>query len=345
MEPISPISRPAVSSSRCFVSWTPHARATAIARALEAQLYCPSPGSRKWPAPVRYAVQAIGTALHVARTRPTDILFTNPPVIAGVVLILIGRLLGARVWADSHSGAFNDPRWVRFSAVNDWVTKRCAGVIVTNQPLVELVRVKGGRPFVLNLVSRGPLPRDRSETNTMLAPMSYSFDEPIRELLAAISLVPQMHVTFTGRPPDWVVDSAPPNCTITGWLAPREYERRLSQSAGVICLTTRELTMQMGAYEALEHGLPILATGTSVLRDYLNKGGVVFVDDHEPTTLADALRRFWERRDELMREAGAAQRVMFERARRELSALETALAAENYGRRGRHDRVSAVDVG
>jgi glycosyltransferase involved in cell wall biosynthesis len=334
-----------LSSQRCFVSWTPHARATAIACALDAELFCPSPGSRKWAAPLRYVIQTVRTGIHVARTRPIDILFTNPPVVAGVVLIVIGRLFGARIWSDSHSGTFNNPRWMRFSRVNDWVMRRCAGVIVTNEPLAELVKAKRGRPFVLNLVSAGPLARVPSGRQTIVAPLSYWFDEPVRELLSAVNLVPEVHVTLTGRAPSWVVDLAPPNCTITGWLETEDYDRLLSGSAGVVCLTTREFTMQMGAFEALEYGLPILASGTEALRNYLSHGGVVFIDDHQPTTMAEALRRFWTQRERLTREAEAARDVMFVRARRELNNLKTAMTDRGQGGRDTRQQLSPVDVG
>lgn len=334
-----------MSPSRCFVSWTPLSRATAVACALEARLYCPPPRSRRWPSLIRYAVQTLCTVRHIARTRPTEVLFTNPPVVAGAVLIVVGRLFRARVWADTHSGAFNDPRWTRFSRLNDWVMRRCAGVIVTNRRLAKRVDRVGGRPLLLNLVSDGPAARVDDRAETIVAPLSYSFDEPVRELLAAIALAPEVHVTLTGRAPDWVIRSAPRNCTVTGWLATADYESLLSTAAGVICLTTRDLTMQMGAFEALEYGLPILASGTSVLRDYLDQGGAAFVDDHEPGALARALRDFWSRRDELLREAATAQRVMFARADLELGELEAALAAQSGDVEGRNDQESFVQIG
>ena len=79
-------------------------------------------------------------------------------------------------------------------------------------------------------------------------------------------------------------------------------------------LTNRELTMQMGAFEALEHGIPILASPTAVLRDYLDQGGVVFVKDHTPAELAAGIRALWRERERLRTEALAARRTMFERA-------------------------------
>jgi glycosyltransferase involved in cell wall biosynthesis len=308
-----------------FVSWTPHPRADAIADALEASVYCPSPGSSSWPAPLRYAIQTAGTARHILRMRPTDILFTNPPVFAGVVAVLLARLTGARAWSDSHSGAFNDPRWSRFARLNDWVMRRCAGVIVTNRPLVEIVRSKGGNPFVLNMVAKEQHQPKPGSRQTILAPLNYAFDEPVRELLEAAAMAPEVHLTLTGRAPDWVVDAAPQNCTITGWLSRPEYESLLSGASGVVCLTSRELTMQMGAFEALEYGIPMLASGTAVLRDYLDQGGVVFADNHDPSTLADCLREIWHERDRLMAEARIAQDSMFDRARGELAGLRAGL--------------------
>ena len=308
-----------------FVSWTPHPRANAIADALGATVYCPSPSSRSWPAPARYVIQTIGTISQVIRTRPTDIFFTNPPVIAGIVVVLLARAGKARAWSDSHSGAFNNPRWSRFARANNWVMGRCAGVIVTNRPLAKLVESRGGRPFVLNMVANRPCQPQPGPRQTILVPLSYAFDEPIRELLDAAALAPEVHLTITGRAPDWVVQGAPANCVFTGWLSRSEYEARLSQASGVICLTTRELTMQMGAFEAIEYALPMLVSGTIVLRDYLDQGGVVFTDNHEPSTLADCMRQLWHERDRFMAEALTAQGPMFDRAKQELSQLQVAL--------------------
>jgi O-antigen/teichoic acid export membrane protein len=310
---------------RTFVSWTPHPRAEAIAAALGASLLYPPLRSRRWPAPLRYAINALATTWYVLRRRPSDILFTNPPVVAGVVVVGLARLTRARAWSDSHSGAFNDPRWARFRLLNEWVMRRCAGVIVTNRPLAALVRERGGRPFVLNMVAehpRAPLP---SAAPTVVAPLSYAFDEPVRELLEAAAIASEVPITLTGRPPEWVGGTAPPNCKLAGWLSRADYETLLSRCAGVVCLTERELTMQMCAFEALEHGVPMLASGTDALRDYLSHGGVVFADDHQPATLARALRRLWHEREPLSSEALHAQQAAFAQAERELSSLRAAL--------------------
>jgi glycosyltransferase involved in cell wall biosynthesis len=273
-------------------------------------------------------IQTLATARQVVRTRPADILFINPPVFAGVVVVLLARASRARAWSDSHSGAFNDPRWMRFARLNDWVMRCCAGVIVTNRPLAALVRSSGGRPFVLNMVASRPRARRPGAEPSILVPLSYSFDEPVKELMEAAALAPDVKLTITGRAPDWVRRSVPANCTFTGWLARSEYEALLSRSSGVVCLTNRELTMQMCAFEALEYGIPMLASGTEALRDYLCHGGVVFAEDHHPDTLAAGLRQVCRERERLMGEAVVAQTPMFGQARRELSELRSALDAD-----------------
>jgi glycosyltransferase involved in cell wall biosynthesis len=166
-------------------------------------------------------------------------------------------------------------------------------------------------------------PRSGSR-QTILAPLNYAFDEPVRELLEAAAMAPEIHMTFTGRAPDWVVQSAPENCSVVGWLSRPDYKSLLSQASGVVCLTSRELTMQMGAFEALEYGIPKLASGTAVLRDYLDQGGVVFVEDHTPAALAAGMRELWRERERLRTEALAGRRTMFERAGRELAELRAA---------------------
>lgn len=312
--------------TRLFVSWTPHPRATAIAEALGASLYCPQPSSKTWPVPLRWLIKSVRTVWYVGRHRPDDIIFTNPPFVAGVVLLALARTSGARVWSDSHSASFNDPFWRRFESANSWVMRRCAGVIVTNQPLAELVRSKGGRPFILNMVASQPRRPLAGERQTLLAPFSYAPDEPVQEVLEAAAMAPEIHLTITGRAPESIVKGAPNNCTFTGWLSRSDYESLLGSASGVLCLTTREHTMQMCAFEALEFGVPLLASGTEVLRDYLDQGGVVFADDHSPSTLAACMQRLWRDHDQFMADALVAQIAMFDRAKMELATLEEALS-------------------
>src|SRR5215210_4940495 len=111
--------------STIFVTWTPHHRATEMARAIGGEIYEPWPGRRSWPAPARYVIQGSQTIVHVIRRRPQNVLFTNPPFVTGISLLLARLVTQFSLWSDSHSGAFNDPRWARFKRINEWLMRRC----------------------------------------------------------------------------------------------------------------------------------------------------------------------------------------------------------------------------
>jgi glycosyltransferase involved in cell wall biosynthesis len=310
----------------CFVTWTPHHRASEIAKAVGGEIYEPSPVRGSWPAALRYVVQAAKTLAHLVRVRPREVLFTNPPFVAGLVLVLPARILGFRVWADSHSGVFNDPRWTRFARANGWVMRRCAGVIVTNERLAQLVSKSGCRPLILNYPAIDFRDREPTEDPALVATLGFKFDEPVDELLEAARRAPDVRLVLTGAAPRSFMAKAPQNCTVTGWLPRRDYERTLAEARGVVCLTSREDTMQMGAYEALQFGLPMMLSGTKALRSFFHRGAI-FVDDHDPATLAAALARLWNEHEALSEEALLAREEALGRCAREVEALRVALHA------------------
>lgn len=243
--------------------------------------------------------------------------------------MLAGRPFRFSVWSDSHSGTFNDPRWMRFSRLNDWVMRRCAGVIVTNEPLARRVRASGGRPLIVNCPPADI--RQRSGARSHLAAiLGFQFDEPVDELLKAAELSPEVRLIMTGPAPTDFAERTPPNCVATGWLSRPEYERTLAEARGVICLTTREDTMQMGAYEALQYGLPMVLSGTRALRGFFG-GGVIFVDDHQPETLAGALTQLWRNHDQLSSSALEARSDLLARCEDEISALRAAVGIPAMG--------------
>ena len=309
-----------------FVTWASQARATGVGEALGATVYTPAPRLEVAPWPLRYALQGLLTVVFVVRRRPDHVLFTNPPFIVGSLLIALSRLLGFSVWCDAHSGAFDDPRWSRFARANARVLRSSTGVIVANELLAVSLREQQLDPLVVTSPPLVARPGPTSASGPLVATLGYSFDEPLRELLDAVRLVPDIDVVFTGRAPDWVREAAPPNCSIPGWLSTEDYSRMLSESRGVICLTTREATMQTGAYEAVEHGVPMILSGTRMLRDYFNLPGTLFVEDHTPEHLAEAMRRVIKDQEQLRQQALESRDVYIQRSHEQFLALRTALA-------------------
>jgi glycosyltransferase involved in cell wall biosynthesis len=315
-----------------FVSWMDHARARELADALGADLYVPGRRLARAPWPLRYAVQGVLTFLVIMRRRPARILWTNPPFVAGLPILAAARVTGASVWCDAHSGAFNDERWSRFAGANRFVLHRCAGTVLASARLGrELESIDRLRTLI---VASPPLQvRDRAPESRPLivATLGWAWDEPVGALLEAAASAPDIELVLTGHAPLTVRRVAPANCTFSGWLARDEYRSLLARATAVICLTTRDSTMQTGAYEAAEHGIPMILSGTRALREYFDTGGVVFVEDHAPDTLAEAMHTIVGARAEYEQEASAARGTLVERSRRACDELKRAMAEVGVG--------------
>jgi hypothetical protein len=287
---------PVPPSKALVLTWTPDQNASQLARALGAHLYVPIPGHSSFPAPIRYIVQAAQTALFIFRKRPRVIIYQDPPFVTGAFLIFLRSGLRFDICASAHSGPFNDPRWTRFKRFSRWVFTRCAGMFVHNELMLEWAH-SFGVPTVLLRYPGFALASDvtfkpATPSEHILVPLSYRFDEPVRELLTAARSVPHIPLLLTGKAPNWAVQAAPANCQFTGWLDRARYEHLLATARGVVALTSMEHTAQMAAFEAVEHGVPVLTSGTKTLRQF-HKAGAVFVADHEPATIAAGLERLW----------------------------------------------------
>jgi glycosyltransferase involved in cell wall biosynthesis len=252
--------------------------------------------------------------------------------VAGLPILAAARLTGTSVWCDAHSGAFNDERWRRFARANRFVLQRCAGTVLASARLGrELESTDRLRTLV---VASPPLRlRDRAPESRALivATLGWAWDEPVGALLAAAASVPDIEILLTGRAPRDVQRAAPANCTFSGWLPRDEYRDLLARATAVICLTTRDSTMQNGACEAAEHGIPMILSGTRALREYFDTGGVVFVADHAPDTLAEAMRTIVGGRAEYEQEARAARGTLVERSRLACDELKRAMAEAGVG--------------
>ena len=296
-----------------------------MARVLGAELYEVEPRAVEAPpAAVRYPIQAARTLARVITKRPRNVIVTNPPFVAALWLNLFARPLGYRVWVDAHSGAFNDPRWTRFSMLNYWVLRHSRGVILATERLAGPLRERDVEIVVVNYPGVEIKSRRDGADGGLVATLGYKFDEPVRELLEAAGRFPHISLFLTGNAPSELRALAPPNCTFTGWLDREAYDDLLSGARGVVCLTTREETMQTGAYEALQFALPVMLSGTAALRDIFNRG-VVFVDEHDPDTLAAGLEKLWGQHEQLSEEAERGRSEILERFRGEVEALRAEL--------------------
>ncbi len=210
----------------------------------------------------------VDTVLYVLRRRPRSLIVTNPPVVAGLVTLALGRLIGSPVALDSHPGAFGaqgDSVSARLQAVNRWLVRHVDGCIVASEPWVEQVRAWGGAAVELHEAPGLDAPA-RSEPRKgqlrFLCVGRLVPDEPFEEMIRAAGLVPDCAFFVTGhveRVPG-LRDQAPPNVTFTGFLASEEYERAVLDADVIMTLTTEPSSIMRAAYEAVYARRPLIVT-------------------------------------------------------------------------------------
>lgn len=231
--------------------------------------------------PIKYTVYTLRTILLFLRKQPQFIFVQNPPLLAVILAYVYGVLTGAGYIVDAHSEALLTTGW---TAPPTWIkrflAKRAITTIVTNEHLQEIIKSLGGHsliirdiPTIFDVQTKYPV---NGEFNIALI-NTFASDEPLNEVLKAAANLSntQFYVTGkTGKKHLHFVDNAPSNVHFTGFLPDQDYYALLNSAHAVMCLTTRNHTMQRGACEALSLGKPIITSDWPILRKYFNKGTI-----------------------------------------------------------------------
>jgi glycosyltransferase involved in cell wall biosynthesis len=275
-------------------------------------------------APVKYLHQAIATARLLVRCRPVLVFVQSPPSVAVLAVAAYCRLTRARYVVDAHSAAMLSPYWTRPRWLVAALSRGAAVTIVTNEYFARTVRAWGGRALVVADVPTafpsGGVYTFEAEVNVMVV-SSFAEDEPLEEILAAAADLPDVALHVTGDPSrrwNGVLPELPSNVRLTGFLGDADYYTLMRASDAVMCLTTRNHTMQRGACEALSIGTPIVTSDWPLLREYF-RAGTVHVDNSAAGIAAgvrELLRdraRFRDGIDQLRREQSVAWKESLER--------------------------------
>ena len=179
---------------------------------------------------------------------------------------------------------------------NALVVRRASFTIVTGRHWAETVAAMGGRAVVVpavptQLVVGDPPPMAGFNVAVVT---TWAFDEPVEAVFHAARLVPDVTFHFTGRAKniDRYAGQIPANVRLTGFLDEPTYNGLLTHADAVMCLTTRDHTMQNGAAEAVYLGTPIITSDWAILRDYFSRGTIHV--DNSAEAIAAAVRRMVE---------------------------------------------------
>jgi hypothetical protein len=249
---------------------------------------------RGYLALVRYVVQFVATMALLFRARPAVVLVQSPPHLAVLCAYLYQRLTGAPYLTDAHSAALLSPWWTRPRWLNSLLARGAIATVVTNEHLGGIVTGWQGRAFVMRDVPSdfGPATGGATpKTFTVTVVNTYAPDEPLSEVLQAARLEPSVQFFVTGRTPGHAQPAlarAPENVRFTDYLPNDEYYRLLASSHAVMCLTTRDYTMQRGACEAVALGRPIITSNWPLLKEYFSQGTVHV--DNSANSIAEGVR-------------------------------------------------------
>lgn len=242
---------------------------------------------------LNYPAQLIRTIGLLMRRRPRVVFVQSPPSYAVWTVAIYGVATRAAFVIDAHSDAFERARWTRPRWLTRFVARRAVVTIVTNEHWAAGVRSWGGTvitiPTIPTALVIGQPPAMKPGINVAVV-NTWASDEPLDELLAAAEDLPGMSFFVTGRS-DRVASlprKIPSNVSFTGFLSQADYHALLAVSNAVVCLTTRDHTMQNGACEAMFIGTPIVTSDWPVLREYFLDGAVYV--DNTPAGIRDGLR-------------------------------------------------------
>lgn len=280
-----------------FLVWGPPShgpRSKVLARELgiEALQYVHATARRGWvAAPYKYSYQTLATMHLLMQQRPQVVFVQTPPSPAVLIVYLYCKLTGARYVIDAHSDALQRRIWMWPRWLHRLLARNAVATIVTNEHHQAQIQRMGGQAFILRDIpthfdANGEYPM-YGNFNVVVV-NTFAHDEPLTELLEAAQELPDIHFYVTGkkaRARPELLACAAPNVHFTDFLPDELYYTVLSTAQAVMCLTTRDHTMQRGACEALSLGKPIITSDWPLLRTYFHSGTV-----HVPNT-ADGIRQ------------------------------------------------------
>lgn len=228
----------------------------------------------------KYPFQALKTFHLLFLKKPKIVFVQNPPSIAVFVVFLYCALTGSQYLVDAHSAAFQMPYWVRPRWIYKLLARKALATIVTNEYFQDHIKDWGGNSFLLRDIPTTHERRSKyhlDDTFNITVINTFSRDEPIREVIKASNDLPEIRFNITGkldRADPQIINSRQANINFTDFLPDKEYFELLDQSHAIICLTTRDNTMQRGACEALSMEKPIITSNWLLLQTYFHKGTV-----------------------------------------------------------------------
>ncbi len=300
-----------------YISWQPYcSRSDNTARELGGKsymVYFDFFGSHYFTIVLKYFFQAIKTLSILFRDRPDVVFVMSPPVFACFPIFIHCKIFDASYVIDAHTGAFDHPMWQKVMFLQKFFCRKAVCTIVTNSGIGKILDGWGAKYLIIPDIpiqcSEASAPELKGKFNVMLV-NTFAHDEPISNFLEAAGQLPEVrfHVTGKiGKKNQVYTKQKPENVRFTDFLDERDYYGLMQASDLIAVLTTRDHTMQRGAYEAIYFGKPVVTSDWAILRKSFDRGAE-FVDN-SPSGIAAGIKRGLSRLEDLHREAAALRKT------------------------------------
>ena len=265
-----------------IINWTPYCRrSTSLSNYFGAiSLYIHNfQFKNKKYAVIKYPIQFLRTLFILIKLKPEVVIAVAPPVFCPGAAYIYCFLFSKKLIIDAHTGAVIDLKFYEIP-LSKFLVRKSNLIIVTNEPLENIIRSWGGAPFVLEdpPINRNLKKKKQSQDGLeLLVVNTFSTDEPIMEILKATKKTPNIKYYITGKKknaPLDVLKFAPSNVLFTDFIPDDEYWSLLDSCDAVICLTTRRHTLVCGGYEALYSDKPLITSNFPVLKNYFCYGTI-----------------------------------------------------------------------
>ncbi len=286
-----------------YISWAPYcSRSDNTARELGGQsymVYSEFLGSNYFTVLLKYFFQAIVTLSILFRDRPDVVFVMSPSVFATIPVYIHCKIFDARYVIDAHTGAFDHLIWKKVEFLQQFFCRKAIFSIVTNRGIARIIEDWGAEyvivPDVPIKCDKAKIPELTGKINVTLV-NTFAQDEPVDQFLEATKNLSEIQFSVTGKlgkKQRVYLDLELKNVHFTDFLSEEDYAGLLQVSDLIVVLTTRDNTMQRGAYEAIYYGRPVVTSDWKVLRENFPMGAVFVKNSVEEivTGIESALSR------------------------------------------------------
>ena len=286
-------------SQYIWVTWERQRRSVELAEAFGSDLYI-----LEYEGLFRYVKCICKTFSLVRKKRPNVLFVQNPSmVLAFFSTCFLKPIFSLPVVVDRHSNFLLTPKKrsllkeYLFNFLSYITIRHTDLTIVTNRGLAHVVRVLGGRPFVLpdKIPALSPIKKkDSSGGKKVLVISSFAEDEPIQEIWQAFAKeeMSSFSVYMSGNSTkvSKLHHAIPRNITLTGFLPDDDFVDLLFEVDAVMVLTKMEYTLLCGCYEAVSAEKPLITSNSAVLRQLFI--GAMFVEN-DPDSIANGVQKIF----------------------------------------------------